>query len=381
MIKKIYQIIRSFLAIIGLIVCTIIVFVISQIQPYFSPQNSPVSSNNLVLTLDLKGKLLEKPKNSLFAIDGKNTSLLDLLKIIEQAQYDSRIKALVLKFHDPEIGFAQAEELNKALLAFKSSKPIYTYTDTFGELSPANISYFLASSSKQIWIQSGGFVGLTGIAIQTPFIKKALKKVGIENHYLKRSEYKSAFDSTTEEKMNPLVKNMTTTLLNDLSNTLVKTIADNRKLEQTTVLAAINNAPLTDQEALETKLIDSIGTLDEMHQAIRKQILANSAEFPLFIDSADYQLKFAKSSDKKPSIAIIYATGAIIRGDAEESLLSENNITASENIVKACDQAIDDSKVKAIILKIDSPGGSAIASETIRQALLKAKRAGKPIVA
>jgi len=341
--------------------------------------SEPVLPERLVLELDLTGGLVERASggsvgNALFRHD---TSLREVIDSLDRARGDARVKGVVARLGEV-IGLAQAEEIRQAIERLRASgKFALAFADSFGDFGPGNGAYYLAAGFDQVWLQPVGLVGLTGLSSEVPFGREALSLLGVKPELERRAEYKSAVESLTERGFTPAHKEMLSSLLGDLSGQLVAGIASGRQLPPETVKALIDRGPLVAREALEAKLVDQIGGYDAVLEEADRRAGGND---PDHLESDQYLAAAGGPHERGPTVALIYAVGAIQRGGGDGSPVVGEPAAGADDVVAALQDAADDDDVKVIVLRIDSPGGSAVASETIRHALVAAQKAGKKVV-
>lgn len=336
--------------------------------------------NEMVLTFDFGRPIRENAESDSLAhaLGDDSVRLQILLRAIDRASRDERVKGLIANVSDVSLEPAQIEEVRTALKVFnESGKFSIAYGDSLGEMGPANRQYWLASAFKQIWMQPLGTVGLTGPAASMPFARRALDRLGIIPDMHQRQEYKGAADTFTQATIPAPLRENYQKLLNGMRDELVADIAASRSLSEREVKRLMDRAPLLANEALDGKLIDHIGYYDEMREEVSK--LAADAEDVDLIDFLPGAVNPERPFSGK--VALIYVTGPIVRLDYESGPFGENETTSAETLVAAIDEAAADPSYDAIILRIDSPGGSVTASESIHRALDRARTGGKYIVA
>ena len=345
-------------------------------QTLFAP---PVLPEAVVLTVNLDQALAEQGDGNPVAgrLFGGDLSLRDVVDALDRGSRDHRVKGAVLRFGGDNMGMAQAQELRSTIARFRAAGKFTTaFAESFGEFEPGNKSYYLASVCDQVWLQPVGIVGLTGLAAEMPFARKVLEQLHVVPEILHREEYKSAMETFTERTISGPHKEMLDSLLDDLTDQLVLGVSTTRKLDALAVRRLIDRSPLVGKEAREAGLIDRIGYYDEASE----EALDKAGAAAGLVAPGDYLESAGEPNDSGPTVALIFAVGGIERGDGGVNPLMRGDAVGSDAVVQAFQQAIDDEDVKAILFRIDSPGGSAVASETIRRAVLRAKAAGKPVI-
>ncbi len=338
--------------------------------------------DSIILSLDLTKDIPEAAEhNPIKAALGKSSSMIlkDAIAAIDYAKKDPRVKVLVGHFRENAVSMAGTQELRDAVYRFRErGKPSYAYATSFGEFGAADKAYYLASAFDEIWLQPMGLVGITGLAAQSPFVKDALDKIGARADFVHREEYKSAMDMLTENEFTAANAEMLGSILDDLNAQMVDDIAAERQLQPLNLMRLIDHAPINAQTALNEKLVTHIGYADEL-ETLLDQLFGNASQA---VRAEDY-LSMRRDEladddhDKKPVVAFIEATGEIAQSSEGPA---KSNVLAADETVKAIQEAMDDEKVEAILLRIDSPGGSAVASETIRRAIEQAQNMGLPVI-
>ena len=343
---------------------------------------TPSLPEAVVLSIDLDRKLVEQGNDDPVTgtLLGADLSLRDVVNALDRGARDWRVKGAVFRFGGDELGMAQAQDLRSAIARFRAAGKFTTaFAESFGEFGPGNKSYYLASVCDQVWLQPVGLVGLTGFSAEMPFARKVLDQLHVVPEIFHREEYKSAMEGLTERTISAPHKEMLESLLDDLTDQLVVGLATTRKLDPVAVRRLIDRGPLLDREAREAGLIDRIGYYDEVTDEALDKAGAGGLDAGL-VAPDDYLEAAGEPNDSGPTVALIFAVGALVRGDGGGSPLVGGDSIGSDAVVQAFQQAVDDDDVKAILFRIDSPGGSVVASETIRRAVLQAKAAGKPVI-
>lgn len=340
--------------------------------------------DSIILSLDLTKDIPETAEsNPIKAALGKSGSLVlkDAVSAIDFASKDPRVKVVVGNFRENSVSMAGTQELRDAIARFRDKgKTSYAFATSFGEFGAADKAYYLASAFDEIWLQPMGLVGITGLAAQSPFVKGALEKIGAKADFVHREEYKSAMDMLTEDDFTAANAEMLGSILDDLSMQMVGDIAQERQLEPLSLLRLIDDAPLNATTALREKLVTRIGYADELEELLNKSFGDKTES----VDAGDYlsmrreELQSNQDdNEKRPVVAFIHATGEIAQSSEGPA---KSNAMAADETVSAIQDAMDDDKVEAILLRIDSPGGSAVASETIRRGIEKAQDMGLPVI-
>ncbi len=350
---------------------------------------------NVVLSLDFDQPIVEQSTESPLQLamgdDEESTPLFDILSAIDNAKNDPHVKGIIAHFGNTQPEMAQAQEIRAALTRFRASgKFTYAFAASYGNFGLGNRTYYLASAFENIWLQPVGSVSLTGIAIQAPFAREALDKIGVKPDFMQREEYKSVMENVMRDSFSPPVHAEMQTMIENMANQLATGIGESRTIREEEVKKLMEQGPFTDTEALKANLVTRLGYADEFEDEI-KQKAGKDAKMVDALDYMDYRAnsvskdikklfaRKSKDSDEN-TIAIIFGTGLIMDKAVGAAGLSGEHVMGANDIAKAFDDAADADDVKAILFRIDSPGGSPEASETIRRAMMHAQKKGKPVI-
>lgn len=339
----------------------------------------------LILELDLTEGVIEtRPPDPLSAVMTRHQpTITDLLAGLRAARNDDRVKALVVKVGGKAIGLGVVQELREAISRFRSSgKPTWAWAETFGEFSAGNVPYYLATAFETIYLQPSGDVGLTGLAVERVFLRGALDKLGVTMEIGARHEYKSAAEQLTETGFSGPAREATERIAESVTGQLAEAIADRRKTSPEEANRLINEGPYLAEQALAAGLVDALGYRDEVYAALRKQV----GNDPVLLYLGRYQRSRELANRAKQLtaprpqvVALIQATGAIRRGRSGRSPLT-GTAMGSDSITAALRAAMADPHVRAVVLRVNSPGGSYVASDSIWREVVRARNAGKPVV-
>ncbi len=340
----------------------------------------PAAPDSIVLRLDLRqGPPDRPPADPLFRrFDGGPVTLRELVDAVDRAAGDPRVAGMVGIFGGDAFGLATAQELRDAVRRFRDGgKFALAYADSLGEAGPGNTSYYLASSFDEVWLMPLGSVGLTGIRAEVPFAREALDEFGLTPEFDRRGAYKSFPEMLTEERFTPTNREMTESLVGDLFNQLVAGIAEARGRSPAEVRALIDGAPYTAEEALAAGLVDRLAQRPDL----RAEIESRAGEAAETLDAADYLAVAPAAAAEDPArFALIYATGTITLGRGDDDPLFGGRLMSADTVSDAIEQAIDDPDIAAIVVRIDSGGGSAVASEVIGETVRRATAEDKPLI-
>jgi protease-4 len=361
---------NTFLAcLLALIACSavalffVFVFFAGVIASFSSGEEIQSIHSGSVLKIELTEEIRDNPAPaSLAVIDpfsmySPSISLLDVLNAIDRAAEDSRIEGIFLHFSTLTTGMATMEEIRGALLEFKESgKFVIAYSDYYTQGS-----YYLASVADKVYVNPEGGVDWRGLASTSIFFKGLLDKLGVEAEIYRVGEFKSAVEPFMTDKMSPENRQQTERLLQGIWTNLTTEIADSRSLNPSTLRDyATNLAVTTPGKAVELGLIDDTKYHDEMLAELASE--TESVNGPTFVALTDYigarKSRFGRAS--KNRIALIYAEGEIVPGGE-----SADGVIAGDALAEKLSEARRDDQVKAVILRVNSPGGSALASDVI----------------
>ena len=371
------RLVVGFFAAVGFLT-VLLLFGVFLLTKELKPIVTPLA-DNIILTVDLTQGLAEGPHQDrlLRLLLGSEPSLRDVLDGIETASSDPRVKVLLARVGDDELGLAKIQELCDAIAAFRAKgKFALAFADSFGEFGPGTRPYYLATAFDEIWLQPMGNVGLTGLYAEVPFFKGTLDLLGIVPEFDHREEFKTAMNSLTETKMTPPHREEVDALLASIGGQIIHGIAEGRKLPEAEVREAIDRGPLLADEARQAKLVDRLGYRDE----VLAQARAHAGSGAELTGLTTYLDRAGRPHREGSTIALIYGSGLIQRAASSANPLTESNVMAATEITRAFRAAVRDPAVRAILFRIDSPGGSVVASESIWREVVFARERGKPVV-
>ncbi|HNP48720.1 MAG TPA: signal peptide peptidase SppA, partial [Bacteroidia bacterium] len=335
--------------------------------------------DNSILQLTFNREIKERSTNNPFEgfdlgnlVPERDLGLDDILKNIKKAKRDSRIRGIYLDLTSLQAGMATVEEIRNALLDFKQSrKIIYAYSEGYSQGA-----YYLASVADRIYLNPTGSVDFKGLHAELMFFKGTLDKLEIEPQIIRHGKYKSAVEPFLLDKMSPENREQMNDMVSALWSNTVSNIAVARKLsvDQVQEIAdkyACRNA----NGALASGLVDKISYYDQVLSDFRKVTGQNEKDNVRFIAIRKYDKAFVKAEKEwsNQKIAVIYAAGDIVSGKGQEDEIGSDKLAASIRKARL------DSSIKAIVLRVNSPGGSALASDVIWRETVLARQA-KPLI-
>src|SRR6516225_4304649 len=304
------RVIVGFFAVVGFLTVLLVVGAVL-LATGMKPTVTPLA-DNIILTVDLTQGLAEGPRQDrlLRLLVGAEPTLRDVLDGIETASGDPRVKVLLARVGDDELGLGKIQELRDAIAAFRAKgKFALAFADSFGEFGPGTRPYYLATAFDEIWLQPMGNVGLIGLYAEVPFFKGTLDLLGIATQFDHREEFKTAMNSLTETKMTPPHREEVDALLASVSGQIIHGIADARKLSEADVRGAIDRGPLLAEEARQAKLVDRLGYRDQVTAEAHSRAGSGAQVTSLttYLDHA------GRPHRDGSTIAVIYGTGLIQR--------------------------------------------------------------------
>jgi protease-4 len=294
----------------------------------------------------------------------------------KKAKVDKRIKAILLDVDTSGVGWGKAEEIRDAISDFRSSgKPVYAYME-FG----LNKEYYIATACDKIYVPPPGELFINGLAADVMFFRGSLDKLGIYPDIYQIGKYKSAGDMFTQKQMTDAHREYVNSLLDDLYGRYVNGIAQARHKSPDEVRALIDNAPYNSARAKEAGLIDGSVYRDDVEKSMKSMLGYKESDRFVPVKGSDYRDVSPESLglNKGEKIAVIYATGDIGSGTSENSPSGDQSI-GSDTVARALNDAAADKSIKAIVMRVDSPGGSGLASDIIWHAV-EAANQKKPVV-
>ena len=372
-------------SILGLIVATLLaVFVVvavikSSVGDMFKEEKATSSiARNSVLKLVLEGELLERERENPFKGLGSNSpfnggeglGLNALLKKINYAKSDTNVKGLYIQFKDFNAGFAAMQELRNGISDFKKSgKFVYTYAESYSQMD-----YFLASASTKVFLNPQGDLEWKGLGMSLMFFKQAFEKLEIDMQVFRHGKFKSAVEPFILDKMSEANRYQSETFLNSIWGTMLEAISKDRHISVPELQSMANTLSIQYPEDAVGKFVDELLYEDEVMNKLKSTTGLKEKDKLKLVDLGKYEAKTkynAKLNNSK--IAVVYASGSIGGGEGDDEEIG------SDRLAKAIREARLDSNIKAIVLRVNSPGGSALASDVIWREVVLAKKA-KPMV-
>lgn len=374
------------------------------------PGNDPV-----VLELDLsRGVLTSAPSSPLVALRMRNATTMRALRdaLRHGAQSDS-VAGLVVHVGPNPLPAAIGDEVAELIAEFAKSRPTIAWSESFGELSNATLAYRVASAASEIWLQPSGALGLNGVSAQILLLRGLAEKAGLEPQFAQRHEYKSAAEQFAGKEVSEANREMTTRIAESILDDTIAVVAERRRVDPAKVREIVDASPVSAKVALEAGLVDRLGYRDEVYADLKRRwgrmdsatTAANQSQptehsedgRPTDADGQpdgkvflQYAHRYARAHGEKPwesllnrsrpAIAVVNVNGSIVTGPSHAGGPGDTQ-AGSDTVAAHLREAGRDEKVKAVILRVDSPGGSYIASDVIRREVLQLKKSGRPVIA
>ncbi len=331
----------------------------------------------MVLTLDLRNSIADSAAPTPFDLGRRTPTVMDIETALNDAGRDSRVKGLLLQLGNGSISTAQAQELGEAFARFRA-KGKFVIAYSHGFVSTGLGDYLLASAANEIWMQPKSPFSAAGAGAGEVFLRGLFDKIQAEPQIVKRADYKSAADTFMEKTMTDADREQLTQLLQSVYGSATKGAATARKLSVERLVAALEKSPQFAEQAKADGLIDRLAYDDEAEGAVLGR--AGGAEKVALADFL-HAREGSSFSANDAKVALIQASGEIVDGSSSgNGLFGGSEVIASDDMARTIREATADSAVKAIVLRVDSPGGSVTASDQILNALKKARAKGKPVV-
>jgi protease-4 len=321
------------------------------------------------LDVHLEGELPEQPPPGFGTfLDRTPPTLRTIVRSIDRAAKDPKVKSVVLRVNMlPGAGWGKIEELRASIVRFRASgKQAYAHLEFCG-----NKEYYLASACSKIYAVPTGLLDVTGLSAEVTFFRGTLDKLGVQAEFEGVGKYKNAPNQFTERGFTPPHREQMTALLDSLYGRYVKGVAESRQMSEEQVKKAIDGGPYDAREALKAGLVDELLYKDELIDRLQDARRLTPAHY-------------ARSSSGfgfgRPKVALVYVVGEIVLGPSESGTLGGEGYAGSDTVAEAIRDAREDDEVKAIILRVDSPGGSGTASDVIWREVRLAEKE-KPVIA
>lgn len=358
----------------------------------FQQQAAPSLPDKMVLYVEFEDGLKEVAKSAGFSdpFGSPQMTVRRMIAAIDRASGDERVKGMIARMNGGGFAMAHIQEVRDAIKRFRASgKFAHIYSSSFGEAGGGLGRYYLASAFDEIWMQPLGVVTIAGVKAEVPFLRGVMDKIGITPNFYQREDYKTAYESLTNTSMSKENRETLTGIINEIRDTVLEDIPVERGMSVADFSALVDKGLFTAQGALDAGLITYMDYADVLIDRIETEITgSDDPEDQLFVGIANYASKTAgdkqKSlpfANKRQQVALIYVVGAIMDNkDSGSPLGAGSGVASATEIGGAIIDATDDDEISTIILRVDSPGGSPVASEHILRAVERAKEKGKKVI-
>ncbi len=346
----------------------------------------------ILVDLTIKGSVPEEPAPLGLEGEPLTDNLRSLTETLKKAKDDPQVKGLVVRLRDLKVGLAKTNELRQALADFRTSgKKTFAVMEEGG-----NAEYLIASAADEIIMPESGSLMIKGLAAEVMFYKKAFDKLGVQAQMMQVGEFKGAGEPYTRSEMSPEFESNLKGILTDNYDMIAEAVAARLKIDTAKAKELLENGPYTAESAKEAGLIDRVAYPDEVEDQVAKALELKEPKLETKYGKKTEKTDFSgfagfmkmmqalsgetakKAESKKPKVALILASGMITTGKSSSGGLMGDATMGSETVVKQIRKAGEDKTVKAIVLRVDSPGGSALASDLIWREIV---RLDKPVVA
>lgn len=352
----------------------LVILVVAVVLAVWLPTRGPHIADGSILLLDVSGQYVESSAPPLLSrlLGARERSFVSLLSEISTAERDERLTAVVFRIRDLQIGWGKAEELREAIERASSRgrhTVAYLELESFG----ANLEYFVASAAQEVVVSPASSVPVVGLAAQYLFLGGLWDHLGIQFEVERIGRYKSATETITGHEMSDAAREMAGSLLDSVDAQFVAGIAKSRKLSEDAVRKAIAAAPVDPQEMRSFGLVDDVLHQDELVQHLGGGHV---------VESDDYAGVSPGDVGFSPvaRFALVYGSGNVVVGNGSRTP-DGGPVLASDTLGDAFKQAADAPGIKAIVFRVDSPGGSALAADIVYRAIESARASGKPVIA
>jgi protease-4 len=351
-------------------------------------------AKSIVPIFTIRGSMTEAPDESGFGElmgDKAPISMFDLLEKLRTARSDESVKAVIFEIEDATLGFAQIQELRAQFDALKAAdKDVWVFAETLG-----NGTLLLGSAASKLVLLPAGAVVMNGMYSEGLYFKGMLDKIGVEADILHCGAYKSAGEPFYRTGPSKEAEEQTNRLIDSIFKQLLANIAKSRKLTPEQIGEFIDQCEIAPKDALEAKLVDKLEYREDFVASLKKRYGKDTKfvrrygkkegpeidlENPFAIFSLFKEIMKGPEDSDKPAIAVVFVEGAISGGEADSSPFGGGTGARSTTIRKAIADAAADKNVKALLMRVDSPGGSAVASDIICEAALRFKKSGRPFI-
>lgn len=343
---------------------------------------------SVILELDLtEGIGDDSPNDPISQIMSKRRQRLsDIVEGVRRGARDPRVSALIARIDGKPLGFAQVQELRQTIAAFRASgKTAIAWSESFGEVGPGTVPYYLATAFDEIVLLPSGMLGLTGVSVNATFLRDTVEKLGVEYEVGARHEYKTAVNTVTERGLTGPHREATGRIVESLNEQITEGIAQRRGLTTDQVQALTDRGPFLATEAVSEGLVDRLAYRDEIYADLLDRFRADNEEEPDLQFVSRYQRRHALTPRVTAAlhegyIALISASGILVPGRSRRAPIG-GSVIGSDTLAAAFRAARRDPRVRAVVFRVDSRGGSPVASDVVRREVRLTSEAGIPVIA
>ena len=331
-----------------------------------------------VLLLDFEQQAIETvPQDPAARVMlGHRITVRELVDALDAAAADDRVKGVIARIGGGH-PVAMTQEFRQAVQRFRASgKPAIAFAETFGELGPGNTGYYLAAAFDEIYLQESGDIGLVGLAANGMFLRGTLEKLELEPRLGNRYEFKNAMNTLTERAFDAAHREAVGAIIESMFAVMSSDIAADRAMSTAEFAALVDRGPYFGGEGVDAGLIDGLAYRDEVFARVEK---LTGGDFETLSPAAYLKIE-GGPHEKGTGVALIYGSGGVQRGQSSFDPLFGDAAMGSDTVTRAFREALEDDDIKAILFRVDSPGGSYVASDAIWRMTVKAREAGKPVV-
>lgn len=371
------DLLKLIFSVIGVITClflAVLLFIL-----VIGNTKGPRIYNKTVLEIDFERGLTETVPDAMIYrfTGGEQLQIRNVVNAIDAASKDKRIKGIIGHIAGGPLHYADVQEIRDALIRFRrSGKLAFAFAESFGEAAAGNSGYYLASAFDSVFMQPSGALGLTGFLSISPFFKGTLDKLGITPQLGAREQYKTARNQFTETEYTEAHRQMSQEIINSVLNRFAADLASARKIKEEDLRNLISSGPFNATDALKNSLVDALEYRDQVYERIRQKFGKGTR----FLYLSKYLQRLRPRPARGKSAALIYGDGSIVQGRSKYNPMSGETVMGAKTISAAFRAAVRDKSVGVIIFRVNSPGGSHIASDMIWRETVLARKAGKPVI-
>lgn len=363
----------------GLVIFVVAVPVLLVMMAASAARPEPLPAQ-AVLELDLRDGLTDQDaQNPLVSIGRRSMSVMSVIESLKRAESDGRVKGVLVRLPETGMAPAAADELREALKRFRAAgKPVFAHSQGIYPAGVVTSTYMLGAAADELWMQPAASLQVTGLAAEDVFFKRALDKYGVEVNFQQRQEYKNAVNPYLYSDYTPEHREAQLSWMGSVYRSAIVSAATDRKTDPAALQKALEAGPYLAEEAQRLGLVDKVGQVKEAEKAL----LAKAGSGAKLVEFEDYLRHDRRRSETGgQAIAVIEAEGPIVTGDdGVANPLSGGSTIYADQVAEAIYAAAEDNDIKAIVMRVNSPGGSDTASEQIAAAVRAAKATGKPVV-